>query len=210
MFGAGDNTSVPRKKATKKAMVKSVSGRAQIREVQTTSRVKRISRVEPEPKMEAAKPKPVSKRRAPTPIAATRASKQEKNKQYLVVFILMVSGIGASAAVGFLDSGQIDTNKAIEERNQRIASNQANDFDVQFSAETVPVQDTTKVGKADGGLKGLGVGTKAATPPPPPVTSSSTATSSEATASSSEATATSTEMINEDSADTAEDEEIVA
>jgi hypothetical protein len=112
----------------------------------------------------------------------------------LITAVILVVGVGASAAIGFTDQGQIDVNQAIEERNERIRSGQLREGDTQ--RVIVPVQNTQANKLPDGGLIGLGVG---AAPPPPPEPATTTATT---TATSTDATATSTTDV--------EGEEIIA
>jgi hypothetical protein len=132
-------------------------------------------------------------RKAPTPISDDAFARKNSFKQKVVFFTLILVGIGASAAIGLTDSGQIDVLKTIEERNQRIRTNTADDRDTIISNVEVPVQNTStnNSAEADGGLVGRGTG---AQPPEiiPPV-ATSTASSSEATASSSEEVATTTD-----------------
>jgi hypothetical protein len=139
----------------------------------------------------------IEKRKAPTPFAGAKAAAINKKKHIIVATILMAFGFGASAMVGFTDEGQINVQKTIEDRNERIRNNQANERDFIGGRVEVPVQNTT-VRQADGGLIGRGVGSGTTAPTPPVATSTATssietATSSEAVATSSEATAADTE-----------------
>lgn len=156
----------------------------------------------------AAKPEVVvpdsirGERKAPTPLAAHRYLSQQKKKQALIIAVSLLVGVGASAAVGLVDQGQIDVKKTIEARNERIRNNQADDRDVLNSQVAIPVQDTSAAGKADGGLVGRG---ETVTPPEPAsaLVSTSTATSTSATASSTEAVASSTEAVEDAPEETA-------
>ena len=60
-------------------------------------------------------------RKAPTPIAESRREKHFARKHAIVIGVLMVLGIGSSAAVGFTDKGQIDIVMIIDERNKKAA-----------------------------------------------------------------------------------------
>ena len=125
-------------------------------------------------------------RKAPTAFAAQRVSKRNHKKQVFLVGVLILLGVGVSAMVGFMDEGVIDVQKTIEDRNERIRTNTADERDIFFSNVEVPVQNTSK--KADGGLIGR----------PTPVTpkpASTTATSTEETASTTDAIASSTESV---------------
>ncbi len=139
-------------------------------------------------------------RKAPTPIAANRADSQAKRNQFLIVGAIFIVGIGASAAISFFDEGSIDVNQAIEERNERLRSGQLKDGDT--GRIIVPVQNTAANQLPDGGLVGLGIGTKPPAPPPATTTATSTASTTDATASSTE------EILEEDAeVDTSEQTE---
>lgn len=110
-------------------------------------------------------------RKAPTPIAMERAAVRTFRRQAVVVGLLIIVGVGASAAVGYTDKGGINVEQAIAERNERINKGE-------IQGEILQVQNTPQV--ADGGLMGLGIGG-------PENNASSTPA---ATASSTEATST--------------------
>lgn len=112
-------------------------------------------------------------RKAPTPIAAERAATKTSRRQAIVVGVLMIIGVGASAAIGLTDKGSINVENTIAERNARISSGE-------IQGEILEVQNTPQL--PDGGLMGLGIGG--------PETNASS--SQPAAASSSEATASST------------------
>ena len=94
-------------------------------------------------------PSEVTSRKAPTPLAKTRTKKQTTRKQIAIVALLLILGIGGSAAVGLTDKGQIDVSKTIADRNTQAIGDNPN-------AIMVPVQSTTQ--EPDGGLIGLGIG----------------------------------------------------
>lgn len=121
-----------------------------------------------------------NERKAPTPIAARKASSKNRRNQLVVVGVLFILGVGASAAVGFTDDGRIDVNRAIEERNERIRNGQASADEL--DSIMIPVQNTEANQLPDGGLVGLGVG--AEPPPPPPDPATTTASTTDETASS--------------------------
>ncbi len=134
-------------------------------------------------------------RKAPTAFVEQQVASAKRKKQIMIVVALMVIGVAASAGVGYTDVGQIDVQKTIEARNERIRNNTASEQDMLTGLVTVPVQNTNS-NKADGGLVGREVGFK---PPAPKVqASSSTATSTELTASSTGAVASSTDAVSED------------
>ncbi len=118
------------------------------------------------------------RRKAPTPIATERATKKRSRKQMVVVTAMIIFGVGASAAVGFMDAGGIDVNQTIEKRNDKIRNGQLQDV-------IIPVQNNNPL--PDGGLIHLSPEELAKqaqnTPPPAPVATSS-ASSTETTASS--------------------------
>lgn len=130
-------------------------------------------------------------RKAPTSISATKAQRKAKRNQIIIVGVVMLIGVGASAAVGFTDDGRIDVNEAIEARNDRIRSGQAEDS----QSVVVPVQNTNANQLPDGGLVGLGVG---ATPPPPPEPVATSSASSTASSTDEVASSTDSENIDED------------
>lgn len=155
----------------------------------------------PKRKVEAPPPAmPAEVRKAPTPLAANKVAKRRRQRQLLVVAIVLASGVGASAAVGLTDAGTIDVQQTIEARNERIRNNQATENDLLKSTVEVPVQNTN-VGKPNGGLVGRGTGGLPPTPPPPATT---TATSTEMIASSTEAIASSTDSITASSTESIE------
>lgn len=90
-----------------------------------------------------------------------------------------------------LDKGQIDVQKTIGARNERIRTNNADDRDVNTSMVEVAVQNTNTVGKANGGFVGRRTVDKA--PLPAAVVASTTAISSNQMVSSTESVASSTE-----------------
>lgn len=132
-------------------------------------------------------------RKAPTPFSGVKLARVQKRKRMLIVLSTLVFGIGASAAVGLTDDGQINVQKTIEDRNERIRNNSFNESDVITSSVEVPVQNTSVNNKPDGGLVGKGVGSKKLTPEPEPEFASTTATSSLDVASSTDVVASSTE-----------------
>ena len=184
---------VPRKSASKKALAKRASERSGMKVVQTVSSKTRAQEARRRQAADAAKVAKTPERKAPTPLASTAAERRQKKKQIFVVVTLILLGIGTSAAVGFVDSGQIDINAVVEARNERLLAGNATENDTLVSEVAIPVQNTTNSGKADGGLRGLGSQVKK--PSPPPVVSTSTATSSDLMASSTDSVASSTETI---------------
>lgn len=81
---------------------------------------------EVKPKRTRSKTKTVVKepevvRKAPTPIAEIKREKRFARKHAIVIGVLMVIGVGSSAAIGLTDKGQIDIVNIIEERNKKAA-----------------------------------------------------------------------------------------
>ncbi len=148
-----------------------------------------------------------STRRAPTPIAANRASGKVKQKQHMIVFAAVIVSIGLSAAVGLTDKGQIDVNREIEERNERIRSGQSGGDGSQNIL--VPVQNTAANQLPDGGLVGLGIGTTPPAPAPAPEPATTTASSTDETSSSTESSVEEEVETETDSEDTEDPEEII-
>jgi len=135
-----------------------------------------------------------STRKAPTKFAQVQATQRSKRNQYIVVGLLIMVGIGSSAAVGLSDSeaGQINVTQTIQERNERMA----NLVDVNGPTVVVPIPSQ----QPDGGLIGL----RPADPTPAPVAATSTATTTSATTDSSTATSTDSSVVNEDESNAAQ------
>lgn len=165
-------TRAPRKAVPKKTVRKKTPRKT------TAKRVVAAPAPEPAP---APITESAGERKAPTRLAHERSSTKARRNQLIVVAVLLLTGVGASAAVGVTDAGQIDVNKAIEERNERIRSGQGSEEERVF----VPVQNTTANQLPDGGLVGLGIGGAIDEPKPPApatTTASSTATSTDSVA----------------------------
>lgn len=126
-------------------------------------------------------PSPSPRRKAPTPIAATKATRKSFKRQFAVVVVMMIVGLGTSAAVGVSDKGKIDINKIIEERNRRVESGE-------LQEQIIPVQNTSRL--PDGGL----IMAEDQTPPPAPVPAATTTASTTDATASSTATSTPVEM----------------
>ena len=183
----------PKKRAPRKRVAtKAVRKRVVKKTVRKRAPRKRVARkAEPTATVSTS-----STRKAPTPIAANRASSKAKQKQMILAFVVAFVSVGLSAAVGFTDKGQIDVNKAIEDRNERIRSGQGGD---DLKNLIVPVQNTDANKLPDGGLVGLG---KPEKPKSEPKTASSTASSTDETASS-------TDESNEEPAEIEAEDEAV-
>lgn len=130
-----------------------------------------------------------STRKAPTKFAAEKARKKTRRNQYIVIGLLIMVGVGASAAVGLSDSeaGQINVAQTIRERNERMANL------VDVNGPTIVVPTPSQV--PDGGLIGLRPADPAQSPEPSAATSTAGVASStiaSSTASSTATTATST------------------
>jgi hypothetical protein len=87
-------------------------------------------------------------RKAPTPLADKKTAIKTLRRQIVVIALLLCIGIGASAAIGRTDQGQIDVSKVITERNDRISRGEE-------QGEIVSAQPNSTL--PDGGLIGLGV-----------------------------------------------------
>lgn len=110
-------------------------------------------------------------RKSPTPFAAAKKFKRKGQRQVIIVGLILIIGIGSSAAIGSTDKGMINVNQAINERNQKTANPDGS------QTVTVPVQNTSN--KPNGGLKGLGVGTVTPEPAPEPIATTTASSSNE-------------------------------
>ena len=92
--------------------------------------------------------------------APARTTLSETNspssKRYLKVFAVMAVLFAVSIWVGVSDSGQIDVNARITERNNKVTSGEVNSADSQMMV--VPVQNSAP-SVPNAGLHGRGVGT---------------------------------------------------
>lgn len=111
-------------------------------------------------------------RKAPTPVAATIAATKSARRQIVVVTVLILLGISASATIGFTDKGSIDVSQTIATHNEKITKGEG-------QGEIISIQNTPQL--PDGGLVGLGIGGPEAssTTSQGTNTGTSTATSSE-------------------------------
>jgi hypothetical protein len=142
-------------------------------------------------------------RKAPTVFAAEKNQQRQRQTQFIIIGVILFTGVGASAAVGYTDKGQINVSQIIEERNQKARTSETVDSDTQTSRIEVPVQNTNRT--ANGGLVGRGTGGAKPAPSTPPVdTATSTASSTADTASSTEAVASSTSSVTESASSTEE------
>jgi hypothetical protein len=131
------------------------------------------------PKKEEAAPEPdTPKRKAPTPIASEKVTKRKGRRQAIIIGVMILVGICASAVVGFTDKGQIDVEGTIAWRNEEARS-------AGRESAVIPVQNTPQL--PDGGLIGMGIGG--------PV--GGNASTTEPTASSTPPTASSTEPVGQ-------------
>jgi len=135
-----------------------------------------------------------STRKAPTKFAETQAAQRSKRNQYVVFGLLIMIGIGASAAVGLSDNeaGQINVAQTIKDRNERMA----NLVDVNGPTVVVPIPSQ----QPDGGLIGL----RPADPTPAPVIATSTATTTSAATATSTATSTDSSAVSDNDSTVAE------
>lgn len=188
-------TKTPRQRAVRKSTSVTEAPKRRVARSSVSNQEIKAEATEPLPTKSGLGESNKAARKAPTPISDNKIAKKAANRRKLVVLVLLILGIGASAMVGFTDQGQIDVVKTIEDRNSRIRNNSADARDVITSNVEVPVQNTNKM--PDGGLVGRGTGGL-----PPAVKaediSSSTATSTEM-ASTTEEIASSTEAQNNES-----------
>ncbi len=187
-------TRAPRKQAASSDVPKPRAPRRTVARKATPSRTSKKVVTEDEVAIES--PARVLQRKAPTPLATDRIEKKTRKKQLLIASLLLLVGVGASAAVGFSDTGQIDVNKTIEDRNDRITSSSDNPT----GEIVVPVQNTS--GEPNGGMRGRGVGTRNVTPPVPVEGASST----EATASTTDTVPATEEAADVENPDAAIEE----
>lgn len=181
MESSSDEQPVSKKSTTRRVRAKRISPASRERAARgAKSAVTKRKVVAPKPEIRI--PDTNDNRKAPTPFAASKKARRLKQKRNIIVVLVMVAGVAASAAVGLIDEGQINVQKTVEARNERIRNNTQDERDTLNSSLEVPVQNTSK--EPEGGLKGLGVGANPPPPPPEPEVSSSTATSSDETASS--------------------------
>lgn len=185
-FLRSERTSKIRKRATRQSL-------SEVKKASTKKRLKT-------PKLKANKKETNNERKAPTLLASNKLVKVKKRKRSLIICFVMLLGLVSSAMVSFFDEGQIDVQKTIKERNERIRNNTANENDVLTSTVEIPVQNTNVNTKPDGGLVGRGIGANnpPSAPEPEPTVASSTATSSLDIASSSEVQASSTDNSEEE------------
>ncbi len=148
-------------------------------------------------------PEPVVERReatrkAPTTIRERSVSKNNKRNKSIIAVSIFLVGIGASAVLGLSDKGEIDVNRVVEERNERIKAGGGNP---DIGTEIIPVQNTVVQKKADGGLQTA----DQSTIEPPPLVATTTAST---TATTTEAVATSTEETLEESGEVSTEETV--
>ena len=185
---AAEKKPTPRKTTTRKTPAKKATSRKTTTRKTPTKKV-----VEDEVLAEVEVPEVVvekemsSTRKAPTKFAEAQATQRSKRNQYIVIGLLIVVGIGSSAAVGLSDSeaGQINVTQTIQERNERMA----NLVDVNGPTVVVPIPSQ----QADGGLIGL----RRADPTPAPAAATSTATTTPPTTATSSATSTDSAVVAE-------------
>lgn len=194
----------PRKRVAKTAATKAtarprsaVAKKTSTRRAPATVKTQRVSSA-PATNAEATQSAP---RKAPTVFAAEKNKQKQRRTQLAVVGLILFVGVGSSAAIGYTDRGQIDVAQVVEERNQRARDGGTDEAGNPVNRVEVPVQNTSKA--ANGGLVGLGTGSK---PKPKPVadTATSTASSTEQTASSTTAVASSTSLTDEQASSTDE------
>lgn len=96
-------------------------------------------------------------RKAPTKFFSNRGKIKQKRKQQVIVAVLIFLGVGASALVGFSDTGRIDINSAIQARNERVQNNEGDDRETEGGILSLPVHDSNPKHTAET-LRGRGSG----------------------------------------------------
>ena len=137
-------------------------------------------------------------RKAPTTLGQQAASDKLLRKRMSVAVIVCVVISFGSVGIGIADEGQIDVESVVEERNQRIASENEN-LPEGERVERVNLKRQGQDTRPDGGLQGLG---KVKPSAPTPTTASSTASSTDdGTASSTDDVAAEDETETSDQPD---------
>ena len=184
----------PRKRATSTAAKKAAPKKPRKVAAKKAAPRKKVAPVVEEPENtedEQATAVPEVTRKAPTTFS-TAKPKRRFPRHSVIVGVILLIGVGASAAVGFSDVGQINVNEVIEARNQRVLNNSTDERDDVVNSVSVPVQNTNNQNQVDGGLVGIGD-----TTPPPAPAATTTASTTDTTASSTEPVATSTQEVVE-------------
>jgi hypothetical protein len=95
------------KRAPRKRVAKTVDDSKEVKAKRTRS-VKKVT-------------EEVSERKAPTSIKEEQKNRRSARKPLIVVGVLLLIGVGSSAAIGLTDKGQIDIVTIIDERNKKAA-----------------------------------------------------------------------------------------
>lgn len=181
-MATSSETEAPRKvrrAAPRKRTVEDVSDSSA---VEVAAERRPVRRKAPARKVSAAAPETVTgPSLSPAPDASVpRQSRLRRNRGVsIVVTLLLVVGIGISAALGLSDRGEIDVTGRMNEQLQLQANISGDGSD--GSSYTVPVQNTQVVDVPNGGLRGRGIGSE---PTPPPAPTVEAATTTEATSTS--------------------------
>jgi hypothetical protein len=210
MLGSSEEEKTPRRAARQRARRSTASAEEKpVRKAVRRKPVAAVDEAKTVPKAREEKksvPLPEEKvqeesRKAPTPFSGKKAAQSKLRKRNIIIGVVMIIGIGSSAAVGLTDSGQINVNETIEARNERVRNNTANNDDVASGVVEVPVQNTNSA-LPNGGLVGTG-DAQPRVPVTPPVEELATST-----ATSSDVVASSTEDLSESEEDEAEDQSL--
>ncbi len=151
---------VPRKRAAPRKAVAAEGEVATSRRVTTprrrTTSTPSVEREEPRVVDETTRPS----RKSPTPLSGTAARLQQQRRQQMVISGILLTGILASAGIGFSDSGTVDIEQRIESRNERIRNNTPTEQDLAGGVETVVAAsaNSARPVEADGGMRGRGTG----------------------------------------------------
>ena len=147
------------------------------------------------------------KRKAPTAFSSSKRARARVRKRNIISLMLIGIGVASSAAVGSTDPGGINVRQTIEERNERVRNNIANNIDSPEGNIILPVQSSSNLRELNSGLVGLGdIDTEPNPPTPIEDTSTSTATSTDSMATSTD------EVASDDSSEgteTSDSEEVV-
>ena len=180
----------PRKRATRKSVAEKKTAQKSVRKVAPKKKLVEAPAPERrEPEVSE------TERKAPTTVSTAKVRKKQLQQRAIVVGVLIVIGVGASAVVGLTDAGQINVSQVIKERNERIKNNTATESDLAGGGGivSVPVQQKLAFNPTE-----VGLGDVEPPAPEPTEIASSTSSTTAATATSTEAvSASSTEAVEE-------------
>lgn len=170
----------PKKTVSKKPAVKKAPTKRKVSAKKTIKKEVVEEIVVEEPEVITTKAAATNKRKAPTVFASEVAKKRAIKMQAIVVCVLLTMGIGASAAVGFNDSGagKINVEETIKEQNARMANM------VDVDGPTVVASAPNRATIPDSGFIASADQSTRVVAQPPVINASSTASSTDAVATS--------------------------